>query len=389
MKTTLHIDWTIGDIVKGFTFDENEGKGLFGLNGKLVIQPEYQRNYIYDKDGKDIKVIESVLKGYPLGLIYFVKIGNDKYEVLDGQQRITSLGRYINETYKFAVMDENDNPQYFSSFDTNTQNKIKDTKLTIYVCEGTTDEIDDWFQTVNITGVKLTDQEKLNATYHGSFVNLARKEFSNSSNANMHKWRTYISGDPKRQEILEEALNWVSKGDIKTYMASHRNDDNINELKTYFNSVINWASNLFDYTGSEMKGQKWGELYEKYHNNSYDKEKFNDRFNELLADGAVQNKRGIIEYLLGNEKDKKLLNIRLFEEGTKKTKYQQQTEKAKEEGTSNCPYCAIQDGPNKKKLWTYKEMDADHATAWSNGGATTLDNCQMLCITHNRVKGNK
>ena len=74
--------------------DRLEGKGLFGLAGKLTIQPEYQRNYIYaDGDGKkEMAVIHSLLKGYPLGLIYFNKVGDEKFEVLDGQQRITSIG---------------------------------------------------------------------------------------------------------------------------------------------------------------------------------------------------------------------------------------------------------------------------------------------------------
>lgn len=388
MKAILHTEWTIGDIVKGFVFDKNEGKGLFGLNGKLVIQPEYQRNYIYDKDGKDVKVIESVLKGYPLGLIYFVKTGKDKYEVLDGQQRITSLGRYINQTYPFAVM-ENGNPKYFESLASEEQNFILKTPLTIYVCEGTNKEIDEWFQTVNIVGVKLTDQERLNATYHGSFVNLARKEFSNSNNSNMNKWRTYIDGDPKRQEILETALEWVSKGDIKTYMASHKNDNNIDELKNYFNSVIDWIDGIFDYTGKEMKSQEWGCLYEKYHSNPYDKDEITAKVNNLLADSAVKNKKGIFEYILGGEKDKKLLDIRIFEDSTKRTVYQRQTNEAIGKGISNCPYCALENGQNAKKIWTIDKMDADHVSAWSNGGATTLDNCQMLCISHNRAKGNK
>lgn len=389
MKTTLITNWKIKDIVNGFTFDRNEGKGLFGLGGKLVIQPEYQRNYIYDKGGKDVAVIQSVLRGYPLGLIYFVKIGEDKYEVLDGQQRITSLGRFVKETWKFSVDDETGNPMYFSSMPKNLQDIILETPLTIYVCEGEASEIDDWFQTINIVGVPLTPQERLNATYHGSFVNLARKEFSNSNNSNMNKWRTYINGDPKRQEILQEALKWVSKGNIKEYMSEHRNDNNIDQIKNYFNSVIDWIDSIFEYTGSEMKTQEWGELYEKYHTNSYSKEQITRRFNELMSDPYVQNKKGIIEYLLGGEKDTKLLNIRMFDENIKKTKYSIQTTAAKEAGVSNCPLCALSDNANKNRIYNFNEMDADHVSAWSKGGASTIDNCEMLCKTHNKSKGNK
>ena len=98
MRTTLRTDITIDQICKGFVYNELEGKGLFGLSGKLVIQPEYQRNYIYADGKKDTAVIESVLHGYPLGLIYFNQTDEDKYEVLDGQQRITSLGHVSLQT---------------------------------------------------------------------------------------------------------------------------------------------------------------------------------------------------------------------------------------------------------------------------------------------------
>ena len=212
MNKELITTWTVKDLCAGFAFDKNEGKGLYGLNGKLIIQPEYQRNYIYDKGGKDVEVIRSLLKGYPLGLIYFVKNSDGKYEVLDGQQRITSFGRFVNSTYPFAVPDENDNPRYFDSLNPEEQEKILNTELTIYVCEGTSQEIQEWFEKINIAGEKLTPQELRNAAYHGPFVTLARKVYSNSSNANMNKWLTYIKGDPKRQEVLEKAHNPEAAG---------------------------------------------------------------------------------------------------------------------------------------------------------------------------------
>ena len=64
---------TVEEICDGFVYNELEGKGLFGLSGKLTIQPEYQRNYIYADGKKDVAVIDSVLKGYPIGLFYFVE----------------------------------------------------------------------------------------------------------------------------------------------------------------------------------------------------------------------------------------------------------------------------------------------------------------------------
>lgn len=391
MKKKLITTWTVGDICKGFIYDKNEGKGLFGLNGQLIVQPEYQRNYIYDQNGdeKAIDVIRSLMDGYPLGLLYFVKRSDGKMEVLDGQQRITSFGRYINNTYPFAVHDEEGKPWYFGGLPDDVKKKILKTPMTVYVCEGEPSEIDKWFSKINIAGVPLNDQERLNASYHGSFVTLARKEYSNSGNANMNKWLTYIKGDPKRQDVLQEALRWVSHGNIKDYMANHRNDNNISELKGYFESVIDWAGSLFDYTGKYVRGLNWGELYEKYHITPYDKQKVNQRVEELLSDSFVRKPANIFEYILEGENHPEWLDIRVFDDNTKRIAYNQQTAKAKQDGVSNCPYCAMGHEANAKRIWKISEMDADHVTAWSKGGATDASNCQMLCKTHNRAKGNR
>ena len=388
MKTTLHTDWTVGDICKGFVYDKNEGKGLFGLDGQLIIQPEYQRNYI-DGDGKkDVAVVESLLKGYPLGLIYFVKNADGMYEVLDGQQRITSFARYVNKSWPFAV-ELDGKPRYFDSLDADQQRLIVDAPLTIYVCEGEPSEIQAWFETINIAGVPLVKQELRNAAYHGPFVTRAREVFSNTGNANMNRWQTYVKGEPKRQAILETALEWVSNGNIDDYMAQHRYDTDIDELKNHFDTVIDWVDSVFEYTGSEMCGREWGRLYREYHKNAYSKDKVAERVNALLDDSQVGDKKGIFEYVLGGEVDSRLLNIRVFDKKTIKAVYRKQTAEAQAHGVSNCPLCAIGHGANAKRIYKESEMDADHVTAWSKGGATDEANCQMLCKTHNRAKGNR
>ena len=386
MNTELHTDWTIEDICEGFIYNELEGKGLFGMNGKLTIQPEYQRNYIYADGKKDTAVIASVLKGYPIGLIYFNRREDGQLEVLDGQQRITSLGRFI--TNRFAITDNNGMQQYFRGLAEDKRKKILNTKLLIYVCEGTESEIKEWFKTINIAGIPLNKQETLNAVYSGEFVTKAKEEFSNSQNTNITKWSSYIKAVVNRQEYLECALDWVSKGNIEDYMSKHRHDTNINELKTYFNSVIDWVNGLFTDVYSEMKVIEWGRLYETYHNQPYDIQKINKDVEKLYVDEYVKNKKGIFEYVLGGSKESKLLEIRIFENRDKKTVYERQTKDAKEKGISNCPLCALGNDNNKNRIWQLSEMDADHVTAWSRGGATDIKNCQMLCKTHNRAKGN-
>lgn len=393
MKTTLNT-YTVKDICKGFVYNELEGKGLFGLSGKLTIQPEYQRNYIYSDGKKDVAVIESILKEYPLGLIYFNKItdgnGDVRFDVLDGQQRITSIGRFI--TGKLAIIDENDIPQYFSGLAEDKRQLIEDYKLLVYECEGTESEIKEWFRTINIAGVPLNNQELLNAVYSGEFVTAAKAEFSNSTNSRIQMWQAYVSGDPKRQQILETALDWVSSHNgqgIGDYMSQHRHDENIDELKLYFNAVVEWASSVFECIMPEMRGLEWGRLYETYHNNSYNFADVQKMVSKLYADPCVISKKGVFEYILGECHDKTLLNVRVFNDATKKSVYQMQTEKAAADGVSNCPLCAISNNANKSKIWKINEMDADHVTAWSKGGATVLENCEMLCKSHNRSKGNR
>lgn len=388
MKTERK-DYTVRELSEGFVYNVLEGKGLFGLSGKLTIQPEYQRSYIYADGKRDVAVIDSLLRGYPLGLIYFNKVEDGKFEVLDGQQRITSFGRFV--TGKFAIKDENEREQYFTGLPEDKQKKILDAEILVYECEGTESEIKEWFQTINIAGIPLNSQELLNAVYSGPFVTLGKEEFSNTQNANVQKWGAYISGAVNRQEYWERALEWVSKGkeNIGGYMSLHRNDKNINEVKTYFTSVIDWVSTVFVDVEPEQRGLEWGRLYETYHNLAYDPKQVSVSVKSLYGDGYVKNRKGIWEFVLSGSKDTRLLEVRVFDDPTKKSTYARQTNEAAQAETSNCPLCALGNDANKVRMWKLEEMDADHVAAWSNGGATSPENCQMLCKTHNRAKGNK
>ncbi len=381
--------YTVAEMVEGFTYSELEARGLFGLSGQLVIQPEYQRHYIYNDGSRDVAVIDSLLKGYPLGLHYFNN-NDGQLEVLDGQQRITSVGRFV--TGKFAIL-HHGREQTFASLPVEEQEKITSSELLVYVCQGTEGEIKEWFQTINIQGMPLAPQELRNAIYSGSFVTLAKAEFSNSANALQQKWASFIRGDPKRQEILEEALEWVSDSrdmTIDAYMAAHRNDTNITELKNYFTTVIDWITSVFPGTPDRaMRGLDWGRLYETYHETGYDAAKVGTAVQGHLDDPAVTDQKGIFEYVLGGETAPRLLNVRLFDARTKRTAYDEQTSAASTAGTSNCPLCAVGSNANATRIYRLSEMEADHVTPWSTGGSTSLDNCEMLCVTHNRAKGNR
>ena len=366
--------------------------------GEIAI-PEIQRPFVWEPD-KVTELIDSLYNGFPIGYIITwqspnvkLKDGNSsvgKKILIDGQQRITSFGRFV--TGKFAIKDENDNVQYFSGLSEELQKRIMESPLLIYECEGEEKEIKEWFKTINIVGVPLNEQELLNAIFSGEFVNAAKRMFSNSQNAEVQKWSHYVKGDVKRQDYLAEALKWVchSRGmTVDAYMSMHRHDSSINELENYFRSVIDWVSTVFTMVERDMCGLEWGRLYETYHNTPYSMERITDRVQTLQADESIKCRRNIYEYVLEGETDTKLLNIRIFEESTKKLAYKRQTDSAKEKGVSNCPLCAIGSNANKTRIYSINEMDADHVTAWSKGGATSIENCEMLCKTHNCVKGNK
>jgi hypothetical protein len=213
--------------------------------------------------------------------------------------------------------------------------------------------------------------------------------FSNSGNSHIQKWATYLAGDVKRQAFLETALDWVSNGAIYNYMSKHRYDENIDQLKSYFDEVIDWVSSAFTGIETEMRGLEWGRLYKTYHTHAYDPEQVWAQVRKLYGDEHVKNRRGVFEYILSGGVDKGLLEIRFFEESVKHAAYERQTSAAEEKGISNCSVCAHVENANQSKIWQFSEMDADHVSAWSRGGATTAENCEMLCKPHNRAKGNR
>lgn len=386
MKAT-RATYTVEELVEGFVYNELEGKGLFGLAGRLTIQPEYQRNFIYAEANREAGVIDSLLKGYPLGLLYFNELSDGRLEVLDGQQRITSFGRFI--TNKFAIVDGNGMQQYFHGLAEDQKQQILRSELLVYECSGTETEIKDWFRTINIAGIPLNDQELRNAIYSGPFVTAGKAEFSNRQNANIQKWHAYIKGAPNRQEIWEQALAWVSKGNIDDYMSKHRFDTNIDSVKTYFETVLDWIQAVFTSVEREMRGLEWGRLYEQYHSTAYDPDAVEAEVRRLYGDLYVKSRRGVFEYILGGCKDTTLLDVRVFDAATSRSTYEAQTTTATAAATSNCPLCALGNDSNRDKIWEFSAMEADHVTAWSKGGATDRNNCQMLCVAHNRAKGNR
>ncbi|MCR4773954.1 MAG: DUF262 domain-containing protein [Prevotella sp.] len=351
---------TIRDLVDGY--EDKEENGIVGYGGKLNIRPPYQREFIYKPEQQEA-VIDTILKKFPLNTMYWAKTDDGNYEIIDGQQRTVSICRFCHGDFAFDF-------RYFANLTDDEKDKILDYPLTVYICEGTDSEKLAWFKVINIAGEKLTDQELRNAVYAGSWLADAKRYFSKSTCAAYQMGKDYISGSPIRQELLETVLKWISKGNIDIYMAKHQHDPNANELWMYFRNVITWIQVTFPKKRPFMKGVDWGYLYDNYHDKLYDTQKLEERIQELIIDDDVKNS-GIYFYLLTGKE--KYLHIRDFTPKMKLAAYERQK--------GICAKCG--------KHFEAQEMEADHITPWSKGGATIAENCQMLCRDCNRRKSDK
>lgn len=352
----------VRDLVKGYVNLPDEETGVWGYSGRLNIRPPYQREFVY-KDAQRNAVIDTVTKGYPLNVMYWVVNGLDEFEILDGQQRTISLCEYV--AGKFSI-----NALYYHNLSEIEQNLILDYPLTVYMCEGTNKEKLEWFKTVNISGVKLTDQELRNAVYAGPWVSAAKTFFSKTGGQAYLVGQDYMSGTPIRQDYLETVIRWISDGNIEEYMAKHQHEKNANDLWLFYSRVMEWAKILFPSKRGELKLVPWGTLYREYGSLSYDANELEGRLKKLLIDDDVTKKAGAYEFLFSGNPS--LLSIRAFTESMRRESYERQS--------GVCPSCGL--------AFPFSQMQGDHITPWSKGGRTRSENCQMLCKDCNRRKSN-
>lgn len=374
---------TVRDLVENY--EDNHELGVRAYDGKLDVRPPYQREFVY-KDKQRDAVVETLRRGFPLNVMYWAVQGDGSFEVIDGQQRTISICQYVEGDFSIDV----DGHQLaFHNLQADQQDQILNYELMVYLCEGTDSEKLAWFKTINIAGEKLTDQELRNAVYHGPWVSAAKKYFSKNGCPAYGIASDYMTGSPIRQDYLETAIEWINCGRIDEYMRDHQHESNANDLWLYFKRVIDWVETTFPKKRSQMKSVKWGPLYNKHKESKLDPAALEGRIAHLMTDVDVHNKRGIYEYVIGGESDTRLLDVRVFDEKTKLAAYGKQTKAAQASDSSNCPMCACGTNSNSNRIYDISEMDADHVTAWSNGGSTKLSNCEMLCVPHNRSKGNR
>jgi len=352
---------TVKELAEGY--QDNSEAGVVGYGGKLDIRPPYQREFIY-KDKQRDAVINTIRKDFPLNVMYWAVRNDGNYEVIDGQQRTISICQYIIGDFSFEQ-------RYFHNLHDDEQEQIHNYKLMVYICSGTDSEKLEWFKTINIAGEKLSNQELRNAVYAGPWLSDAKRYFSKNGCVAYSIGSNYLTGSANRQDYLETAIDWISFGNIENYMSVHQHDPNATALWIYFQAVITWVQSTFPKYRKEMKGIDWGALYNKYKDEMYDTNKLEEEIKALIDDDDVQSNKGIYLYILTREE--KHLNLRIFDDKTKRKVYERQ------EGI--CPTC--------KKHYELSEMEADHIIPWHQGGKTVIENCQMLCKLDNRTKSGK
>lgn len=374
MMTIDQQEVSIRELVDGYI--NNNEEGVRGFGGKLDIRPPYQREFIYGEK-EQMAVIQTVLQGYPLNVMYWVRRSDDAecpYEVMDGQQRTLSICEYVANKFSYDYKNFINQPE-------DIKNRILDYKLTIYVCEGEPSEKLEWFKTINIAGKALNEQEINNAIYAGPFVSDAKRHFSKNNCAAWRLGKDLVNGTANRQDFLKKALEWMAEHETRCgkpikaveYMAQHQHDPNANNLWTYFQNVLNWATTNFSMKQFKkiMKGLDWALYYDKYHDTTLDTVDLGKRISKLMMDGDIQKQSGIIPYVLTG--DERMLDLRSFPEDIKLAVYEKQRH--------ICPIC--------QKEFGFEFMEGDHITPWRDGGRTVIENCQMLCKECNRRKGAK
>jgi hypothetical protein len=388
---------TVRDLVSGY-YDESEQEGaVVGYSGKLNIRPAFQRNFVYGEKERNL-VVATVRQGFPLNVMYWAKIGDEQYEVIDGQQRTISICQYVGDITKAEIGEQGQylsgefsinwdgTPKKFNNLTHDQQKELLDYELSIYICEGTADEKITWFNVINIAGLEQTPQEIRNANYTGKWLMEAKRFFSKTGGPAVELGKNLVTGEANRQKILETALRWISRDydnshkGIEEYMADHQNAENADEIRDYYRTVVDWTNTVFPNQASNrvqlMKGLEWGKFYNKYKDESLNPQALEKRIIELIDDEEVENKRGIYEFILTG--DERTLNLRIFDEKTKIKKYEEQK-----------GICLAKNAVCGNVHFEFNDMDADHIKPWSRGGKTIYENCQMLCRQDNNIKSRK
>lgn len=377
----------------------------------IITNPDYQRKYVYD-DKRASGLVESILIGIPIPVIYLCEEVDGRFTVIDGQQRIVSFVRYLKND--FALDGLTKCPQlnglFFRDLDKNIQRTLRQKSLkAIVINKDSSDLKYEIFSRLNLGAVKLKDQEVRNCIYRGSFNNML-KEIAEENKT----LRILFHDDNKRSSYEERILRFFAlrdylklKGTFKktmnSYMEQHANDDEatIRKLRDQYNGLIDiikqvMGEDAFFSLIPEKRKKFNGAVYDSIiipfsyfskrsliqHSdeirNGINNIKLNDKEyqnNTYVGTNAGPRVRGRIQLIINliNDilaKDHPLDEKRIFDSSIKEQLFY---------AGCKCAQC-------NNVILSIEDCEVDHIIPYSQGGITSIENAQLLHRHCNRSK---
>lgn len=253
-------------------------------SGDIDLNPDYQRNYVWasndEEQNKCSRLIESLLLNIPIPVIYFAEQAETlKYEVIDGQQRLFTFQRFLNDDFALKNLQLRDdvNDKKYSELSQRDRDEIRKRSIRAIVILNESDEEVKYevFERLNLGSIQLTPQEIRNNTLRGEFNNLLKELAGNSLFKEMLNLR--LKSDDKNMAHEELVLRFFAYHDseykrvknlsyfLTDYMKNNQNpgSDKISELRNLFVDTIKLVNKYLGdkaFSNFGERTNKWASL---------------------------------------------------------------------------------------------------------------------------------
>lgn len=381
--------------------------------GELIPDPDWQRGYIWGLKDEQL-LIDSILRQLPIPKFYLteeydIKKGASIHYVVDGQQRLKAIHRFLANKFPIEI---DGKEYYFKDLDSETQKKITTYKLNgHYMTNYTQADVNFLFQRLNRTGIKLTNMEVWNNEYYDTNILKMIKEIHEETQ-NSYVNIIYTEENIKRMLPLDdiidlfnclkkESIESGSKQELESFLKQYKDIPNNHSsvIKSKFRKVINNINEIFSKQDLESSAYSKrthfislflavGLFIPKYYiltDTGRLKKDLLD-FIENQPDEYRESVLGAIRQKAAREKRvnffqkvilkyaKELDENRLFEESLRQNFWK------KYEHT--CQIC-------RKEIRNYKDATLDHIEPWAKGGRTEENNAQLSHKKCNQTKKDK
>lgn len=379
----------------------------------IITDPDYQRKYVYD-DKRASCLIESILIGIPIPVIYLAEEDEGVYSVIDGQQRITSFVRYLKNEFPLSGLKKLQelNGLYFKELDKSIQRKLNyQTLSTVCIERGSESLKYEIFSRLNLGAVKLRDQEVRNCIYRGNFNNML-KEIA-QTNAILpilfHDSNTRYSYEERILRFFalrDMKLKGTFKLMMNDYMAIHANDATalLESEKKQYNDLIELVKivlgeNAF-FASSDQRHKFNGAVYDSIMIpfSSFPKKEIIKHSDEIrnAIEALKKENKDYQDWVYAGTNSAKRIRSRVYavtsllneiiqphslNQSTQKRLFSADIKKALFHPGCICSFCGNQ-------ILDINDCEVDHIIPYDLGGPTEIENAQLLHKWCNRSKGN-